>query len=107
MNEDETGALMASWSTFTAKAFFGGENAVDEMIENARARQRHDSKHSATGIKKSIHDLCKQAGIACHVLLYENVCNECGFKTLDDPEFGRKTNCVDHGELERKLWNTK
>lgn len=104
VDKEEYGPLMASWSSFTTKALAGGREAVEGMLESARKREKHDREHSVTGIKQAIHDLCAKERVACRVLLYENACNECGFKALDDPEFIKPTRFLKNEELEKKLW---
>ena len=103
VDRDTESALRASWSTFSSKALFEGLEGVDNMIEKALDRAKHDAQYSASGIKQAVHDLCKARGIACHVLLYENVCNDCGWKDLKDPEFQKPIDIAGDYTLASKL----
>ena len=99
VDKEERGPLMASWQSFSSKALSGGRKAVEDMLEGARKREKHDRQHSVTGIKTAIHDVCGKSKIACRVLLYENACNDCGFKAFDNPEFAKPTQFVKNEEL--------
>ena len=102
VDKDDFRAVSASWRSYTEKALSGGVKAVEALLTSARKRAEHDSQHSVTGIKQSIHDLCDLNGVVCRVFFYENACNSCGFMTFNNIMFLRRVEFSCHA-LEAKL----
>ena len=103
VDEDEYKAVSASWLEFLSKALLGGKEAVESLMRSAKARRERDNRFSVTGIKKEVHDLCNGQGVVCRVLLYENICSECGYRGRGDPEFQKPVLFPRNDELEHKL----
>lgn len=95
-------ALEASWKSFFREAKEGGMRAVNELIARAQSRVDHDTKHSFSGVKKQIHDLCISKNRACHVLLYEDVCSDCVGRDLS-MECWRNRDISDIPEMSRLM----